>query len=53
LPAKQIENRKHAAEIEMADDQYVAAFGEWVFDAGTLPAFFSTNVIIAKPTKAP
>jgi len=51
LPAKQLEARKHTAEIAMDEDQYVAAFGEWVFDAGTLPAFFSTNVVIAEPTK--
>jgi len=50
LPAKQIESRKHTAEVAMASDQYVAAFGEWVFDGGALPAFFSTNVVIAEPT---
>ena len=49
LPAKAIGDKHHGAEVELDSDEYVAAFGEWVFEAGPLPAFFSTNVVIGKP----
>jgi hypothetical protein len=35
--------------VNLDSDEYVAAFGEWVFELGDMPAYFSTNIVIAEP----
>ena len=39
----------HRYSVNLDSDEYVAAFGEWVFELGDMPAYFSTNVVIAEP----
>jgi PhoPQ-activated pathogenicity-related protein len=47
--AESIDALNHRYSVNLDSDEYVAAFGEWVFELGDMPAYFSTNIVIAEP----
>lgn len=49
IAATNVDPNHHRASLDIPKDQYMAAFGEWMFDLGDLPAYFSTNVILVEP----
>lgn len=50
IPAEMVDATNHRGSVDAARDEYVAVFGEWMFELGELPAYFSTNVVIAEPS---
>jgi len=49
IPASEVDATNHRGILDIPKDQYLAAFGEWVFELGEYPAYFSTNVILVEP----